>query len=259
MLEKMIDPDVIKGLGVSFIVGAFAIYFIAGLIKGTLGIGFPTTAVSLLAQGTDARTAISLVIIPMMVTNLWQVWRNRQIEWVLTNFWRVLVLMVVFIAIFSQVSSIVPIAFITAFLGFAISIYAATTLFAPVFTLKKEHDGPAQYVAGIMAGIMGGLAGMWAAPILIYLSARGITKEQFVATTGLILLVGSSILFVGYWNAGMIGSTIALISCFLLVPSMAGMLMGEHLRKRLSARRFQRVLLWFFLLMGLNLIRRAFL
>ena len=61
---------------------AAVIYFIAGMIKGMLGIGFPTAAVSLLAQVTDTRTAIALVVIPMMVTNAWQVWRSRRVRWV---------------------------------------------------------------------------------------------------------------------------------------------------------------------------------
>ncbi|NND89713.1 MAG: hypothetical protein HKN42_02530, partial [Granulosicoccus sp.] len=60
MLDPLLQPLVFS---------AFFIYFVAGVVKGTLGIGFPTTAVSLLAQVTDARTAISLVVIPVVVTN----------------------------------------------------------------------------------------------------------------------------------------------------------------------------------------------
>lgn len=257
MLEASLDMDLIRNLGLPLIVGAILIYFIAGFVKGTLGIGFPTAAISLLAQFTDARTAISLVIIPMLVTNAWQIWRNRQVAWVFNQFWRLLVLMVIFIAIFTQVSSAVPIAYVTAFLGGVISLYAVATLYKPIFTLKPKHDSIAQLVAGTSAGIMGGIAGVWAPPILIYLSARGVTKEQFVAATGVLLFIGSSILFGGYWHADLIGPSAVLISCVLLVPSMAGMILGERLRQRLSAQRFERLLLWFFLLMGLNLIRRA--
>ncbi|MFT4728557.1 MAG: putative membrane protein YfcA [Granulosicoccus sp.] len=257
MLEAFFDMDAFLSLGTPLILGAVAIYFVAGFVKGTLGIGFPTAAISLLAQFTDARTAISLVIIPMIVTNGWQIWRNRQIRWVLSNFWRMLVLMVIFIALFTQVASAVPVAYVTAFLGAFITLYAATTLYKPIFKFRQERDSIAQVIAGTSAGIMGGMAGVWAPPIMIYLSVRGITKDQFVATTGVLLFVGSTILFSGYWHADMIGPSVVLISCFLLIPSMAGMILGERLRHRLSAQRFERLLLWFFLLMGLNLIRRA--
>lgn len=249
--------DAFLSLGSPLIIGAVVTYFIAGFVKGTLGIGFPTAAISLLAQFTDARTAITLVVIPMIVTNAWQIWRNRQIGWVLSNFWKVLVFMIIFIGLFSQISSAVPVALVTVFLGAVITLYAATTLYKPIFSVKPEHDSIAQLIAGTSAGIMGGITGVWAPPMMIYLTARGVTKAQFVATTGVLLFVGSTILFSGYWHADMLGPPIVLISCFLLIPSMIGMVLGERLRHRLSAQRFERLLLWFFLLMGLNLIRRA--
>ena len=257
MLEDLHNTDTLLNLGMPLILGAVLIYFLAGLVKGTLGIGFPTTAVSLLAQFTDARTAISLVLIPMLITNAWQIWRNRQINWVLSRFWKVLVIMLIFIALFSQVSSVVPVAYVTAFLGCVISLYAATTLYKPIFSLQPKHDSIAQVITGMSAGLMGGIAGVWAPPIMIYLSARGISKEQFVATTGVLLFAGTTVLITGYWHADLIGPSAIAISCFLLIPSMSGMILGEHLRKGLSARRFERLLLWFFLIMGLNLIRRA--
>lgn len=249
--------DAFLSLGGPLIIGAVVTYLIAGFVKGTLGIGFPTAAISLLAQFTDARTAITLVVIPMIVTNAWQIWRNRQIEWVLSNFWRVLVVMVIFIGFFTQVSSAVPVALVTAFLGAVITLYAATTLYKPIFRVKPEHDSIAQFIAGTSAGIMGGITGVWAPPIIIYLSSRGVTKDQFVATTGVLLFVGSTVLLSGFWHADVMDHSLVLISCVLLIPSMIGMVLGERLRHRLSAQRFERLLLWFFLLMGLNLIRRA--
>ena len=251
--------DALLSLGTPLLLGAVVIYFIAGFVKGILGIGFPTAAISLMAQFTDARTAITLVVIPMIVTNAWQIWRSRHIKWVLNTFWRLLVVMVIFIALFTQISSVVPVAYIAAFLGAVITLCSATTLYKPILRINKEHDSIAQVIAGIGAGIMGGITGVWAPPMMIYLSARGITKNQFVATTGILLFVGSTILFGSYWSANMIGSSVALISCFLLLPSMTGMILGERLRNRLSAQRFERLLLWFFLLMGLNLIRRSLL
>jgi uncharacterized membrane protein YfcA len=193
----------------------------------------------------------------MLVTNAWQVWRNRQVKWVFSQFWKVFLFMVIFIGLFSQVSSIIPVDYIAAILGLIITLYAVTTLYKPIFILKQEHDSMAQVITGTSAGVMGGLAGVWAPPIVIYLSARGISKNQFVATAGVLLLGGSIILFGGYLRAGIIGPSVAFISCVLLVPSMVGMVLGEQLRHRLSSKRFERLLLWFFLIMGLNLIRRA--
>ncbi|ASJ72978.1 hypothetical protein IMCC3135_14465 [Granulosicoccus antarcticus IMCC3135] len=237
---------------------AVAIYFVAGVIKGMLGIGFPTAAVSLLAQVTDARTAISLVVIPMVVTNAWQVWRSRRVSWVLKSFWLLLVVMLVLTALFSQVSVLVPVALLTGVLGLIVTVYSASSLYRPIFFIPDRLDRIAQVTAGVSAGIMAGLVGVWAPPILIYLNARRISKEAFVATTGVLMCLGSIVLFTGYVKAGLIGGSIMVMSSLLLVPSLLGFSSGEWIRHRMSAKRFERVLLWFFLIMGLNLIRRAF-
>lgn len=248
LLESILTP---------LLFSAVFIYFVAGVIKGMLGIGFPTAAVSLLAQVTDARTAISLVVIPMVVTNAWQVWRNRQLRWVFSNFWLLLLMMLLFIAIFSQLAGLVPIPLLTGTLGLIVAAYAASSLYRPVVKIPDRHDRLSQVIAGVSAGALGGITGVWAPPILIFLNARGIGKDAFVATTGVLFCLGSVVLFSGYVSAGLIGPSIALMSCLLLLPSLAGFSVGELIRQRLSPARFERVLLWFFLVMGLNLIRRA--
>lgn len=257
MLEAFLNAVELGGLPAALLALAAFIYFFAGLVKGTLGIGFPTTAVSLLAQFTDARTAISVVIIPMIVTNAWQVWRSRQVYWVVSSFWRMLVVSVIFIVIFTQLSSVVSAESVTVFLGVVISFYAITTLYKPIFKIPDQKDKQAQIIAGVASGVMGGVAGVWAPPIIMYLSARGVTKEQFVATAGVLLFSGSLVLFVAYWNAELVGPSVAIASCFLLIPSMLGMVLGERIRHVLSAKRFEKLLLITFLIMGLNLIRRA--
>ena len=70
-----------------YVLAAVAIFLLAGTVKGTLGLGLPTTAVSILAQFHDPRVAIALVIIPMIVSNLWQVIRSRQALQMMARFW----------------------------------------------------------------------------------------------------------------------------------------------------------------------------
>ena len=241
----------------AILLGALVIYFIAGVVKGALGIGFPTTAISLLAQFSDARTAITLVVVPMVVTNAWQVWRSRQIHWVVRQFWLLLVVMLVFIGVFSLAAATIPENSVTLILGVIVTLYAASSLYRPVIAISQRADKPAQVLTGVVSGAMGGIAGVWAPPILIYLSARRLSKDQFVSTVGLLLFLGSGILLAGYWNGGLLGPSILSVSSLLVIPALMGFSIGERVRSRLSAQRFERLLLWFFLIVGINLIRRA--
>lgn len=249
--------QMLKCYGAHIIATASLIYFLAGVVKGTLGIGFPTAAVSLLAQFTDARTAIVVVIMPMLLTNVWQVLRSKRFVSVLREYWRMILSMSVFILLFSLVASAISVDFLAVVLGLIVVLFAANSLYGRALVLPERWNHRAQWAAGSSAGVMGGLVSVWAPPMLIYLGSRRLPKEQFVATVGTLLLVGSSFLLLGYWHTGVLLSSLFTLSCLLVIPSIIGFMVGEYIRNRLSAQRFERLLLWFFLLMGLNLIRKS--
>ena len=60
-----------------------AIFALAGGVKGLLGFGLPAVSLGLLTALFDLVTAISLMLIPSFVTNLWQaiVGGNGAILW----------------------------------------------------------------------------------------------------------------------------------------------------------------------------------
>src|SRR5258708_26373700 len=56
----------------SFLLLIAATFLLAGFIKGTLGLGLPTVAMGLLAVTMPPGQAIAIVIVPAIVTNIWQ-------------------------------------------------------------------------------------------------------------------------------------------------------------------------------------------
>jgi uncharacterized membrane protein YfcA len=47
-------------------------YFIAGIVKGVLGVGLPTTAITIMTFFISPLVALGLNLIPMTVSNIWQ-------------------------------------------------------------------------------------------------------------------------------------------------------------------------------------------
>ena len=47
-------------------------YFIAGIVKGVIGIGLPTTSITIMTFFISPLMALGLNLIPMTVTNIWQ-------------------------------------------------------------------------------------------------------------------------------------------------------------------------------------------
>lgn len=239
------------------IIGGVLVFLFAGTIKGTVGIGLPTASISILSQFYDPYTAISLVIFPVMVSNVWQVYRSGDVLRILKTFWPFASMLVTFIFIFTHLTSGISSTVLMMILGGVIVLFALTSLFAHPPKLPLHFDRPVQFIAGAMAGVMGGLTAIWSPPMVIYLLARQVHKDDFVRASGLLISLGSLPLCIGYWLNGHMTGPLAATSLMMIVPTLAGFTIGEMIRKRIDAARFQKLVLVLFLLMGLNIIRRA--
>ncbi len=235
------------------------VFVIAGTVKGTIGIGLPTVSVGIMSQFLAPHMAIALVIIPMVVTNIWQVYRAG--EWRVTarRYWLLIVLLAASIWLTTFFTAKASPEFLMAVIGGAIVTFAATSLARPLPPLPDRLDRPAQAITGLTAGVLGGLTAIWSPPMVTYLLARRVERDDFVRAAGLFIFIGSLPLALGFWQTGLLDGTTARLSAWMILPTLAGFTIGEALRRRLAPERFRRVVLWIFLFMGLNLLRRAFL
>ncbi|MGF1477213.1 MAG: sulfite exporter TauE/SafE family protein [Geminicoccaceae bacterium] len=236
---------------------AACVFLLAGTIKGMIGIGLPTASVTLLTQITDPRTAIALVVFPVMIANAWQVIRTGQVlQSAQTYGLFAVMLMITLLATTRVVASASPAVLLLA-LGLVIALFAATSLVVQPPALPDGLDKPAQFVAGTLAGFMGAFTAIWSPPMVIYFLARRLEKDEFVRASGFLIFLGSLPLAAGYWAGGLMSGPTALTSLAMVVPALIGFQVGEMIRSRLNTERFRTVVLVIFFLMGLNLIRKA--
>ncbi len=232
-------------------------YFLAGTIKGVAGIGLPTAAIGLTTLFLDPRSAVAVVLMPMIVLNAWQVWRSGQTTAALRRYAPFIVVLMVGVALTSLLASRVTDSALMGITGAVILLFVAVNLTVTLPQLPDRLDRPAQALAGLVAGIMGGLTAVWAPPLAIYLAARQADKDEFVRASGLLILLGSLPLAASYVAQGLMTGWLALLSGAMILPALIGFTAGEALRARLSQERFRTVLMVVFLGLGLNLIRRA--
>jgi len=237
-----------------FVIGAM---LIAGTIKGAVGLGLPTTAIGLISQVTDPRTAIALVLIPMLTTNAWQVYRQGEVLRALRTYAPFALALAIAVMITLVLTRDAPERVLYGTLGGSILLYVflGLTRWAP--SLPDRWDRRAQVAFGTVGGVLGGLTSVWAPAMAVYLAARHTPKAEFVRATGLLISCGSIPLVIGYVAQGFVTLQSALIGIALLIPTLAGFALGERLRNSLSEAAFRRGLLAVFFLMGLNLLRRA--
>jgi uncharacterized membrane protein YfcA len=233
------------------------VFLIAGTIKGTVGIGLPTAALGMLVQFSTPHEAMALIVFPIMILNAWQVWREGEAAATFRAYWKFAAALMIALYLATYVTASVSSEALMLALGVVIVIFSVTALFLTPPPLPERWNDRAQVIAGLLAGVMGGLTAIWSPPMVIYLLARRVEKAEFVRATGLLILLGGLPLCVGLWRAGLVTGANAPVSIAMVVPAMAGFTLGEVLRRRLDTARFRIAVLVLFLLMGLNLVRRA--
>ena len=241
----------------TLLIAATASFLLAGTVKGLTGLGLPIVAVGVLAHFTDPRTAISLIIIPIFMSNIWQMRRQGHFLEALRNYWPLALTLMLILGVTVVATSKLDSGWLLLLIGIVIAGFSLVSLGYSPPALPRHFDRAAQIVTGVVAGFLGGLTGIWGPPLVMYLLARRVDKEEFVRASGILLFAGGIPLAAGYVHAGQFDGDRAILSLGMVVPTLLGFAVGEALRRHLNTEQFRKLILLFFLFVGINLVRRA--
>jgi uncharacterized membrane protein YfcA len=247
------------GLSVPAFLLAMAIALFAGFVKGTIGFAMPMIMISGLSSFLPAEVALSGLILPTLMTNLSQAFRQGlQAFWgSVCKFRRFLGATVLFIAVSAPFMRDIPQPIFLAMLGIPITLYAVLQLMGRNLAIRLEHQTRAEWGLGMVAGLYGGVSGVWGPPLIIYLMSAGVEKLEMLRVQGVIFLLGSVMLFAAHQSSGAMTPTSTAFSASLVLPAMIGMFAGRQLGNRLDQARFRRWTQILLIVAGSNLIRRA--
>ena len=154
-----VDPVVISAL--------LLIFLFSGIIKGFLGIGLPTAAMAFLTLVMEPTEAISLLTIPIIVTNYFQFIRSSERVQTAKKYKYFALAIMVSIFITAWNITAFPTGFLTVVIGFAMIIFSANLLFG--FSLPIGPGLSWQIGVGVLSGFLGGLSSIWSPPVAMYL------------------------------------------------------------------------------------------
>jgi len=237
---------------------ALLAFLLAGTIKGTLGVGLPVAAVALMAQFIDTRLDIALMVFPILFANIWQFFRAKGKSRIVRQYWLFATVLLISLMTATTFTAQISVNMLITFVGIVIIVFSLMNLAFTPPPIPDRFDKPLQGLFGLLSGITGGLTAIWSPAIAIYLIGRGVEKDDFVGISGFLFLTGSIPLAIGFWHNGMLTGTTAILSMTMMVPTLVGFSLGEMIRRRLDAEKFKTIVLVFFLLMGFNLIRKAY-
>jgi uncharacterized membrane protein YfcA len=114
------------------------------------------------------------------------------------------------------------------------------------------------WLAGLCGGITSTLFGAGGPPYAIYLSHRGLTKEQFRATMGFTTMTSISLRVVAFFVTGLLLDHRVWLSELAMVPAaLAGLFVARRLFLRISRELLMRLVALLLLASGGSLLWRA--
>ncbi|CAB3844650.1 hypothetical protein LMG26689_01652 [Achromobacter animicus] len=215
------------------------VFVLAGVVKGVVGLGLPTISMALLALVMAPAQAAALLIVPSLITNLWQA-----LPWV--------TLRAVLRRIAGMQAGVCAGTVAGAlwlgppsgewagiFLGMALVAYAAWGLFGSPPAVQPRHEQWIGIAAGAVTGVITAATGVFVIPAVPYLQALKLDKDALIQAMGISFTVSTVALAAGLWLNGGYTAGAASASLLMLLPALAGMALGKRLRGRLSARTFK--------------------
>ena len=124
-----------------FLIQIILIFILAGLVKGIVGFGLPTIGIGFGALISDIPTAMMLILVPTIFTNIAQVLATGSMAFVVKKTWAFFFGAVIFIPLGLGVVLLMPEFPFDRLLGILILVYSLVSLsgFNPVTHKKNNH------------------------------------------------------------------------------------------------------------------------
>ena len=131
-------------------------FILAGLVKGVTGLGLPTVSMGLLGLAMSPVQAAALLLVPSLVTNLWQLFTGPRFGALLRRLWGMMLGVVVGTLAGSGLIAGTAGHATTAALGGALALYGGVGLRKPRLRVPAAAEPWAGPLAGVVTGLVTG-------------------------------------------------------------------------------------------------------
>jgi uncharacterized membrane protein YfcA len=216
-----------------------AIFLLAGFVKGVIGMGLPTVAVGVLGLMMSPSQAAAVLILPSLVTNIWQAFAGGHLRDVARRLWPMLV--GVCIGTYAA-ALVVPNASggqATIWLGLALVVYAGFGLCNIHLKTPQRHEGWIGALVGVATGVISFATAVFAIPGVPYVQSLGFDRDRLVQALGLSFTVSTVALAAALSHTGEMTAKVAVPATAALVAAFAGMVVGQKVRGLASPKTFR--------------------
>ncbi|MBI3433763.1 MAG: sulfite exporter TauE/SafE family protein [Proteobacteria bacterium] len=230
-------------LSATVVIAIASAFLLAGAVKGVIGMGLPTVSVGIMSLVVSPAEAAALLVIPSVVTNIWQFLAGPRAGQILRRLWPTMAAICVgtWLARLAGVSLLTPAAAAraTVALGIVLMLYAAIGLARVHIAVRSGDESWLGPLAGFATGVISAATSVFVIPLVPYFQAIGLDKDDLVQAQGLGFTVATLALAAILAIDGVLNLGNVPVSAAAVAPAVAGMAIGQILRHYVRPATFR--------------------
>ena len=244
----LLDPFVYLTITVALACGA--------IVKGATGMGLPLVALPFLVAVFGLQHSIGIMLIPILVTNAWQLYQFRRSRSLPSTGFLPPLLIGGAIGVVAGTWLLVtaPERHLLVGLGLLLLAYVALRLTRPAWVIGASAARAAALPAGAGAGLLQGAAGISAPIGVTFIHAMKLGRDAHVYAVSAMFLLFAVVQLLALAGSGVMRPEWYLHGLYALAPVALFMPAGQWLGGKLSAAAFDRMIMLFLGLMGVKLL-----
>jgi len=227
---------------------------LSAFIKGSLGLGFSTICLAILANVIELKTAISIVVLPSLISNVIVMIETGSFKVSLKLFSTMLLMTLPGLVIGLQLLHQPDNAVSVTVLAVVLIVYGCWGWANRQFRIDQKHIPKLNPLVGFLTGCVNGATGSQIFPVMPYLLSLGINKDMLVQTVNISFTMGSLVVLISLLLSNNLDVTSLASYSLGIIPVSLGVWLGGKVRRRLPEERFKQGVMLLIVMLGFMLL-----
>lgn len=246
--------QVISNIDHLILIQVILIFLAGGVVKGLIGVGLPTVTLTLLSFIFDIKESISIILLPVIITNLYQMLNGKHLKQIIddTKIFQISALPTVFLGFYFLL--LLKSDTILLILAIVLIYNSFLGLLKYEIKFKNYKSKYYQILIGGLTGTVTGISGIYTMPFIFLLQSLQYSKNKAIQLMGLTFFLFACTQFLLFILYDLISFKILALSSIACIPILLGVYLGTVLRRNISENIFKMLFNLMLVFMGILLI-----
>jgi uncharacterized membrane protein YfcA len=241
----------------TILIQVILIFLAGGIVKGVIGVGLPTVILTLLSFLFDIKDSISIILLPIIFTNLYQMLDGKELKKIISETKYFLLFSIIFIFPGFYFLTILKSKTILIVLASLLIANSLLNLFKIIIKFKSYKKPIFQVIVGSFTGLTTGVTSIYTMPFIFLIQSLNYPKNKLIQLMGLSFFIFSFTQFILFYSNGMIDRNKIILSIAACLPILFGVYLGNVLRKKISESLFKILFNYMLMIMGCLLVYKV--